>query len=104
MLIKVDSKRQFPLVKESKVRGHRGKGIKSDMRGNYLMHHVAGIWNALSEDVVGTTSIGAFGRKLINTQGEEKSVRLQGRYRTIEYLWRRSALVRNNGLWPPSED
>lgn len=96
MLIKVDSKRQFPLVKESKVRGHRGKGIKSDMRGNYLMHHVAGIWNALSEDVVGTTSIGAFGRKLI--------LRLQGRYRTIEYLWRRSALVRNNGLWPPSED
>ena len=55
-LDRIDSERMFPMVGESKTRGHslriRGKPFKTEVRRNFFTQRAMNVWNSLPQKVV----------------------------------------------------
>ena len=53
---RVDSERMFPMVVESRTRGHslriRGKPFRTEVRRNFFSQRVVNVWNSLPQKVV----------------------------------------------------
>ena len=64
-LSRVDSERMFPMVGESRTRGHswriRGKPFRTEVRRNFFTKNV---WNSLPQDVVEDKTLSDFKKKL----------------------------------------
>ena len=59
-LDRVDVERMFPLVEESRTRGHslriKGRSFRKEMRRNFFSQRVVNLWNSLPQKAVEATS------------------------------------------------
>jgi len=64
----VDSERMFPMVWESRTRGHslriRGKMFRTELRRNFFTHRVVNVWNSRLQKVVEAKTLCDFKKKL----------------------------------------
>ena len=67
-LDRVDSERIFPLVGESRTRGHslriRGKPFRTEVRRNFFTQRVVNMWDSLPQNVVEAKTFSDFKKKL----------------------------------------
>ena len=67
-LERVDLERMFPMVGESRTRGHnlriRGKPFRAEVRRNFFTQRVVNVWNSLPQNVVEAKTLSDFKNKL----------------------------------------
>ena len=67
-LDRVDAGRIFPMVGESRTRGHslriRGRSFRTEMRIHFFTLRVVGLWNSLPQEVVDAKTLNVFKRRL----------------------------------------
>ena len=67
-LDRVASERMFPMVGESRTRGHswriRGKPFRTEVRRNFFTQRVVNVWDSLSQNVVEAKTLSDFKKKL----------------------------------------
>ena len=72
-LDRVDSERMFPMVGESRTRGHslrkRGKPLRTEVRRNFFTQRMVNVWNSLPQKVVEAKTLSDFKKKLDITLG-----------------------------------
>ena len=67
-LERLDAGRLFPMLGESRTRGHslriRGRPFRMEMRKNFFSQRVVNLWNSLPQKAVEANSLDAFKREL----------------------------------------
>ena len=67
-LDKVEAGRMFPMVGESRTRGHslriRGKPFRTEVRRHFFTQRVVSLWNSLPQEVVDAKILSVFKRRL----------------------------------------
>ena len=67
-LDKLDAGRLFPMLGESRTRGHslriRGNSFRTEMRKTFFTQRVVSLWNSLPQKVVEASSLAIFKRAL----------------------------------------
>ena len=67
-LDKLDAGRLFPMLGESRTRGHslriRGDSFRTEMRKTFFTQRVVSLWNSLPQKVVEASSLAIFKREL----------------------------------------
>ena len=67
-LERMDSERVFPMVGESRTRGHnlriRGKSFRTEVRRNVFTQRVVNVWNSVPLNVVEAKTLSDFKKKL----------------------------------------
>ena len=65
---KVNVDQMFPLVGQSRTRGHgyrlRGSRFKTEMRRNYFSQRVVNMWNSLPHSAVESESLNVFKKEI----------------------------------------
>ena len=85
----LDSERMFPMVGESRTRGHslriRDKPFRTEVRRNFLSQRVVNLWNSLSQKVFEAKTLSDFKNKLYIALGA-KGIKAYGRKGGIRIL------------------
>ena len=67
-LDRLDAGKMFPMLGESRTRGHslriRGRPFRTEMRKNFFTQRVVNLWNSLPQKAVEANSLDVFKREL----------------------------------------